>query len=186
MKTGFYIIIIFLVSCTRTHEQRDIEVSEIDLAILLNADKMLSDHSKWNSDKSRECSLNENLSLFCALMFSSIDVMDKYNHRQAALQEVRFVIDDLFRDRWVLHRLADFNGNPRTSFVDIKLVLSVAIKSVEGKLEQNKRSLSDSREVASLLKIPGFGSRGRNWCCQVIIAPKRKSKPFSLSLQSRC
>lgn len=136
MKTGFYIIIIiFLASCTRTYEQRDIEVSEIDLAILVQADKMLSDHSKWNRDKSRECSPNENISLFCALMLSSIDVMYQYNHRQAALQEVRFVIDDLFRSRWILHRLADFNGNPKTSFSDIKLVVSVAIKSVEGKLE---------------------------------------------------
>lgn len=146
MRMGLYIIIIiiFLASCSRICEQRDVEVSDIDLAILVKADKMLSDQSKWSRGNSRECSPNESLSLFCVLMFSSIDVMGQYNHRQAALQEVRFVIDDLFRFRWVLHRLADFNGNPKTSFSDVKSVISVAIKSVEEKLEDNKRSLPDS------------------------------------------
>lgn len=130
--------------CTRTakgiqfglpgYENRNIAVSEVDLSILEIADNLLSEESAWSRRSDRECEEGQPLSLFCALESASYKVLGKYEHRQAALQEVRFVIDDRFKNRWTKHRLADFNTHPDTTFFDVKTVLKVAIQTVEKKL----------------------------------------------------
>jgi hypothetical protein len=75
-------------------------------------------------------------SLFCALKQASINVNGQYIHRKAALQEVRFVIDDDYRSYWRIHRLSDFNSNPKTRFSDIKRVIAVSINNVKTKLKE--------------------------------------------------
>ena len=64
--------------------------------------------------------------------------MGEYVHRQPALQEVRFAIDDNYKDRWDKHRLVDFNSHNDTNFADIKYVLNVAISTVRRKITHNK------------------------------------------------
>lgn len=86
-----------------------------------------------------DCAKSEKLDLFCALEKASIDVMGKYIHRQPALQEVRFAIDDNYKSRWSKHRLIDFNSNKDTSFNDVKSVLEMAISTVKMKITHNKR-----------------------------------------------
>jgi hypothetical protein len=53
------------------------------------------------------------------------------------LQEVRFSIDDNYKNRWSTHRLIDFNANKDTRFEDIKSVLNMAISNVKIKIAHN-------------------------------------------------
>lgn len=145
-----YLLVVFLIliisGCYRTenglvfgkpeYEKRNISVTEMDLNILLRANDLLIDERSWSRKNERECNNQEPYSLYCALEKSSVEINGSYVHRQPALQEVRFAIDDLYGGYWEAHRLADFNVNRRTSFLDIKKVLSVAIERVRKKLQK--------------------------------------------------
>lgn len=120
------------------YEKRDIHVSQADLDILAKAGALLSSESRWSKDRVSDCMQSEKLDLYCALERASVEVMGKYIHRQPALQEVRFAIDDHYRERWAKHRLVDFNDNKDTSFADIKSVLAQATATVRGKLARYK------------------------------------------------
>ena len=143
------ILILLLIGCTKTenglvfgtpdYEKRDISVSEVDLLILKKADELLANEKQWEKSSVRKCGESQSLSLYCALEKASIEIMGKYVHRQAGLQEVRFVINDKYKGRWKVHRLADFNAHSDTTFYDVKSVLKEAILAVEGKLAHNKR-----------------------------------------------
>jgi hypothetical protein len=112
-----------------------------DLRILRRADQILADESKWNRRDTRVCPpADKTWSLFCALQKASLEVLGKYDHRRAALQEVRFVIDDtvLEKDRLGGHRLMGFNNLATTRFADIKRVLKVATDAVAAKLAGKK------------------------------------------------
>ena len=145
VRTQLYaVIILLLIGCTKTenglvfgtpdYEKRDIAVTTVDLNILIKADELLSSEDLWEKDIVSTCNDATKLSLYCALEKASIIVLGKYVHRQPALQEVRFSIDDHYRDRWEKHRLIDFNANQNTTFKDIKDVLKKATETVEGKL----------------------------------------------------
>ena len=72
-------------------ESRDQPATADDLRILRRADALLGDASVWNRHDDRVCDDDEasgKRSLFC-----------EYQHRNVALQEVRFVIQDATRDR---------------------------------------------------------------------------------------
>ena len=113
-------------------------VSAEDLRILARADALLKDESVWNRQDDRECQDDEaagKRSLFCALQKACIDVLGHYEHRRAALQEVRFAVEDATRGRNFEHRLRDFNNLPETRFDDIKRVLRVATERVTSRLK---------------------------------------------------
>ena len=118
--------------------QQDLPVSAEDLRILARADALLKDESVWNRQDDRECQDDEaagKRSLFCALQKACIDVLGHYEHRRAALQEVRFAVEDATRGRNFEHRLRDFNNLPETRFDDIKRVLRVATERVTSRLK---------------------------------------------------
>lgn len=121
------------------YEKRSVHVSQVDLEILNKADALLLDESIWRKESVSECSLSKKLDLYCALEKASVEVMGKYIHRQPALQEVRFAIDDNYRQRWTKHRLIDFNANKDTNFEDVKSVIEQAIMTVKGKLAGYKK-----------------------------------------------
>ena len=73
-------------------------------------------------------------SLFCALAKASIKVLGKYEHRRVALQEVRYIIDERYHDRWEAHRLKDFNNHHDTTLTEVKEVLRSAKKRLEKRL----------------------------------------------------
>ena len=120
------------------YEKRTIHVSQVDLEILTKADTLLSNKNRWSKARVSNCAQAKNLDLYCALQKACVAVMGKYIHRQPALQEVRFAIDDNYRERWTKHRLIDFNAAKETSFNDIKSVLAQAIATVKGKLAHYK------------------------------------------------
>lgn len=123
-------------------ERRDRPVTADDLRILVKAEELLKDDSVWNRKDDRECQDDEatgKRSLFCALQKACVDVLGSYDHRRAALQEVRFAVEDATRGRDFEHRLRDFNNLPETRLADIKRVLWVAKERVKSRLKATGR-----------------------------------------------
>jgi len=116
------------------YERRDVHVSPVDLDILMEATALLSSEDRWARAHPADCAQSDRLDLYCALERASVKVMGRYVHRQPALQEVRFVIDDDYRARWARHRLVDFNENRDTHFADVQAVLAKAMGAVSAKL----------------------------------------------------
>ena len=101
-------------------------VTQADLKILKRARELLDSRSKWNRADNRKCPEGaKTLSLYCALEEATVEVGRKFDHRGAALQEVRFVIDEIAASRNYDHRLMDYNNDPTTSFADIQEVLRI-------------------------------------------------------------
>jgi hypothetical protein len=134
-------------------ESREQPVTEADLRILQRADALLKDPASWNRHDDRLCSDDEatgKRSLFCALQKADTEMLGTYEHRSAALQEVRFAVEDAMRDRQtdlmfdalrhfrLPHRLMDFNNHPDTRFEDIHNVLRVATTRVVARLAANR------------------------------------------------
>ena len=75
--------------------------------------------------------------LYCVVHRASLDVTHKFEHRSAAMQEVRWVVDDRTRGIELQHRLMDYNNLPTTTFADIKAVLAEAITRLEAKVDRH-------------------------------------------------
>ena len=83
-------------------EPRDQPATADDLRILRRTDALLGDASVWSRHDDRVCDDDEasgKRSLFCALQKADREILGEYQHRNVALQEVRFVIQDATRDR---------------------------------------------------------------------------------------
>ena len=114
-------------------------VTTDDVLILEKADALLKDESAWNRNDDRACEDDRTtgrFSLFCALETASTEVLGKYDHRRAALQEVRSVIEETPRGREFSHRLMDFNNLPETRFDDVKQVLRTSAQRVTARLKK--------------------------------------------------
>jgi len=99
-------------------------VTSADLKIVQRAREILDSPSKWNRADNRECPAGaKTFSLYCALEMATTEISGKAEHRGAALQEARFVIDEITVNRNYNHRLMDYNNDPTTSFSDIQEVL---------------------------------------------------------------
>lgn len=142
-------------------ESREQPVTDADLRILQRADLLLKDPASWNHYDDRLCDDDEatgKRSLFCALRKANTEELGSYAHRNIALQEVRFAIEDATRDRRnemtfdaltdfrLPHRLMDFNNLPETRFEDIHNVLRAAATRVAARLNAARaRDAADSR-----------------------------------------
>jgi hypothetical protein len=114
-------------------------VTTDDLRILERADTLLKDELAWNRNDDRQCDDDRatgKWSLFCALETASTEVLGEYDHRRAALQEVRFVVEEATRGREFEHRLMDFNNLPETRFDDVKRVLRASRERVAARLKE--------------------------------------------------
>jgi hypothetical protein len=119
-------------------ERRDQPVTTEDLRILERADALLTNELAWNRNDDRACDDDKaagKWSLFCALETACTEVLGEYNHRRAALQEVRFVVEEVTRGREFEHRLMDFNNLPETRFDDVKQVLRTSAQRVAARLK---------------------------------------------------
>ena len=73
-------------------------VTKADLQIVKRAREILNSESKWNRADNRICPAEaKTFSLYCALQMATVEVGGKAEHRGAALQEARFVIDEIAR-----------------------------------------------------------------------------------------
>jgi len=100
----------------------DPPVSEDDIRIVQRAREILSSPAKWNRADNRECpATKRTYSLYCALEKATREVSQKFEHRGAAMQQARFVIDEvLAKGNHYEHRLMDFNNDPKTTFTDVQ------------------------------------------------------------------
>jgi len=111
-------------------------VTEVDLKIVKRARELLDSPSKWNRADNRECQAGvKTFSLYCALQTATDEITAKTNHRGAALQEARFVVDEITTDRKYDHRLMDYNNDPTTTFNDIQEVLSIVERLITLRLK---------------------------------------------------
>jgi hypothetical protein len=120
-------------------ERRDQPVTTEDLRILERADALLKDELAWNRNDDRACDDDRatgTFSLFCALETACTEVLGEYDHRRAALQEVRGVVEEATRGRAFEHRLMDFNNLPETRLDDVKQVLRTSAQRVAARLRQ--------------------------------------------------
>jgi hypothetical protein len=106
-----------------------------DLAVLRRADDLLTSPSAWNHFGYRDCDASARAwNLYCVLYRASLDVIGRACHRSAAMQEVRWIVEDRTRGVDLAHRLMDYNNLPTTTFGDIKSLLQEAIRRLSRKL----------------------------------------------------
>jgi hypothetical protein len=108
--------------------------SKSDLEIMNLCLLYLNDSTNWNHNDDRICENDKKekfMSLFCALKIASIEVMKEYNHRNTAIQTIRFVIDDLIPNHKYAHTLKDYNNSQSTTHKDILKVLMLAKERIK-------------------------------------------------------
>ena len=116
-------------------------VTKTDLQIVKRARQILNSESKWNRADNRICPAEaKTVSLYCALEMATVEVGGKAEHRGAALQEARFVIDEIARDRNYEHRLMNYNNDRTTTFSDIQEVLRITESLITLRLKTNGNS----------------------------------------------
>ena len=114
-------------------------VAEVDLKIVKRARDLLSSPSSWNRADNRECPPGaKTFSLYCALQVATKEVTGKMEHRGAAPQEARFVVDEITLQRNYQHRLMDYNNDPSTTFNDIQEVLSIVERLITLRLKTER------------------------------------------------
>jgi hypothetical protein len=113
-------------------------VSNEDVKIVERAQMILNSPSKWNRADNRECPRDATtFSLYCALDRATVEVSGKFEHRGAAMQEARFVIDDvLAKGNHYDHRLMDYNNDPKTTFADTQEFFRLIKERIQKKLQQ--------------------------------------------------
>lgn len=116
-------------------------VTQADLQIVERARQILDSPAKWNRADTRECpSHATTFSLYCALEKATKDVSGKFEHRGAAMQEARFVIDEIALNRKNYHhRLMDYNNDPTTTFVDVQTFFRKLQERVAARLKEQSQ-----------------------------------------------
>ena len=61
--------------------------------------------------------------MYCALRFASLEIENRYNHRNAVLQKLRHLIEEKYPNRKWDHRLMDYNNLEETNYEDIVQML---------------------------------------------------------------
>jgi hypothetical protein len=113
-------------------------ITKADLLVVRRAREILDSPAKWNRVDNRLCPAEaKTFSMYCALQMATNEVSGKSEHRGAALQEARFVIDEIAVDRNYNHRLMDYNNDPRTTFADIQEVFHITESLIALRLKAN-------------------------------------------------
>lgn len=81
-------------------------VTKTDIEIVKRAQQILNSPAVWNRKDNRVCPKDaKKFSLYCALEKATDEVNGNFEHRGAAMQEARFVIEDVAPGRKYEHRL---------------------------------------------------------------------------------
>ena len=85
-------------------------------------EKSLIRRQKWNRADNRNCpETAKTFSLYCALEKATVEKSGNFEHRGAAMQEARFVIEQVAPNlNRYQHRLMDYNNDPTTTFADVQ------------------------------------------------------------------
>ena len=116
-------------------------VTKADVKIVQRAHEILSSPSKWNRADTRVCPPEaKTFSLYCALEKATDEVSGNFKHRGAAMQEARFVIDEISpKAKNYDHRLMDYNNDPATTFADIQKVFGLLEERIAKRLTEQSQ-----------------------------------------------
>ncbi|MGB2625006.1 MAG: hypothetical protein WBL56_10950 [Candidatus Acidiferrum sp.] len=117
-------------------------VTKADVQIVEHAQNILDSPAKWNRADTRICPADaKTFSLYCALEKATYEVTGTFKHRGAAMQEARFVIEDV-APNWksYQHRLKDYNNDPATTFADIQKVFRLLQERIRKRLAEEAAS----------------------------------------------
>jgi len=129
-------------------------VTAADLQIVKRAREILDSPGKWNRADNRECPPGrKTFSLYCAFETATVEVGGKAAHRGAALQEARFVIDELTANRNYEHRLMNYNNDPRTTFADIQQVFDIVERLIALRLKTDSAGTLPERPAVTKADI---------------------------------
>lgn len=100
-----------------------------DVAILDSALKRIRSLQGWDRNADQDCrnDVGEPTSLFCVLWAAVEAQMGRYHHAQPAMDLVRTVIAERWRERLSGHMLMDFNNHPSTTASDMRTALEAAL-----------------------------------------------------------
>jgi hypothetical protein len=115
-------------------------VTKADVQIVERAREILNSESTWNRADTRKCPADaKTFSLYCALEKATDEVSGKFEHRGAAMQEARFVIDDIAPNRKNYnHRLMDYNNDPTTTFADVQKFFGLLQDRISKRLTESQ------------------------------------------------
>ena len=113
-------------------------VTKDDVRIAQRAKQILNSPEKWNRADNRVCPAEaKTFSLYCALEKATDEVSGNFKHRGAAMQEARFVIEEVAPDwKKYNHRLMDYNNDPKTTFADIQKVFAILEDHIAKRLKE--------------------------------------------------
>jgi hypothetical protein len=116
-------------------------VTKTDVRIVQRAREILSSQAKWNRADTRVCPPEaKSFSVYCALEKGTREVTGEFEHRGAAMQEARFVIDDIAPNRKNYHhRLMDYNNDPTTTFADIQKFFQLLEERITKRLREESQ-----------------------------------------------
>jgi hypothetical protein len=117
-------------------------VSKADVRIVQRAREILNSPSHWNRADTRKCPAEaKTFSLYCVLEKATNEISGKFEHRGAAMQESRFVIDEIAPNRKNYgHRLKDYNNDPTTTFADIQNFFRLLEERISKRLAEESQS----------------------------------------------
>jgi hypothetical protein len=114
-------------------------VTKADIEIVKRAQEILNSPAVWNRNDNRVCPKDaKKFSLYCALEKATDEVAGNFEHRGAAMQEARFVIEDVAPGRKYEHRLMGYNNDRRTTFADIQKVLRLLGEDIVKRLAEQQ------------------------------------------------
>ena len=114
-------------------------VAKVDLEIVSRAREILDSPSRWNRADNRVCpETAKTFSLYCALAKATTEKTGSFAHRGPAVQEARFVIEEIAPNvNHYEHRLRDYNNDPTTTFAGVQNFFDVLQDHIARRLADN-------------------------------------------------
>jgi len=113
----------------------DPPVTALDLEVIARARQLLNSPTVWNRNDTRQCPKPiTRYSLYCAIEIATLEVEGTFAHRGAAMQQARFVVDEVTAKRDYRHRLKDYNNDPTTTFSDMTHIFDLTEARIRAKL----------------------------------------------------
>jgi hypothetical protein len=140
IAAGFLVLAGVSLAQTADESQSRPPVTKADIRIVQRAREILNSPLKWNRSDNRKCPAKTNtFSLYCALEMATNEVSANFEHRGAAMQEARFVIDeDLAKGNHYEHRLMNYNNDPKTTFADVQRFFTLLEERISKRLVAEK------------------------------------------------
>ncbi|HLK64848.1 MAG TPA: hypothetical protein VKU19_15490 [Bryobacteraceae bacterium] len=111
-------------------------VTKADLEIVKRARQIIDSPARWNRADNRICPKDaKTFSLYCAIEKATDEVSGNFEHRGAAMQEARFVIEEVAPKKDYAHRLMGYNNDPTTTFADLQRVFDLLEDRVAKRLK---------------------------------------------------